>query len=275
MSAINQKYVMADLQRVMEQLRNPDTGCPWDLAQTFQSIVPSTLEECYELASAIEHEDYAHVAEELGDVLFQVIFYAQLGQEENLFSFSDIVHTLTDKLVRRHPHVFHAGQIEAQSGEQVSVDQVMQSWEAIKHSERQAKSLRGVLADVPLALPALPRAQKLQKRAASVGFDWKSTVGVFEKLEEELNELREAIKENSAPSIEDEIGDVFFTCVNLARHLGVDAEASLRRSSSKFEERFSQMESTAVDSGFALENLDEAALDILWNEAKLQILGRS
>jgi ATP diphosphatase len=131
------------------------------------------------------------------------------------------------------------------------------------------------LADVPLALPALPRAQKLQKRAASVGFDWKSTSGVFEKLDEELNELRQAIKENSAPSIEDEIGDVLFTCVNLARHLGVDAEASLRRSSLKFEERFSQMESAVVDSGCELENLDEVALDILWNEAKLQILGRS
>lgn len=275
MTQMSRKYVMADLQRVMERLRNPDTGCPWDLAQTFQSIVPSTLEECYELASAIEQEDYPHVAEELGDVLFQVIFYAQLGQEENLFNFSDIVHTLTDKLVRRHPHVFHAGQIEAQFGEQVSVDQVMQSWEEIKQSEREAKSLPGVLADVPLALPALPRSQKLQKRAASVGFDWKTTAGVFDKLDEELNELREAIKEKSASSIEDEMGDVFFTCVNLARHLGIDAEASLRRSSSKFEQRFSQMESMAVDSGLELENLDEAALDSLWNEAKLQMLGRT
>ena len=275
MTVVSRKYVMADLQRVMERLRNPDTGCPWDLAQTFQSIVPSTLEECYELASAIEHEDYAHVAEELGDVLFQVIFYAQLGREENLFNFSDIVHTLTDKLVRRHPHVFHNGQIEAQSGEQVSVDQVVQSWEEIKQSERAAKSLRGILADVPLALPALPRAQKLQKRAAAVGFDWESIQGVFEKLDEELGELREAIKENSAPSIENEMGDVFFTCVNLARHLRVDAEASLRRSSSKFEARFSQMESMAENSGLELENLDEAALDILWNEAKLQILGRT
>lgn len=275
MKAESGKYVMADLQRVMERLRDPDTGCPWDLAQTFQSIVPSTLEECYELASAIEHEDYAHVAEELGDVLFQVIFYAQLGREENLFNFSDIVHTLTDKLVRRHPHVFHAGQIEAQLEERISVDQVMQSWEAIKQSEREAKSLQGILADVPLALPALPRAQKLQKRAAAVGFDWQSISGVVDKLDEELHELREAIQENSPPSIEEEMGDVFFTCVNLARHLGIDAEASLRRSSSKFEERFSQMESIATKSGSVLEDLDEAALDELWNEAKLRVLGRA
>jgi ATP diphosphatase len=265
-------YDIADLLRVMERLRDPEGGCPWDRAQTFETIVPSTLEECYELAAAIEQEDYAHVAEELGDVLFQVIFYSQLGREQNLFSFEDVIHTLVDKLVRRHPHVFRDGQLEGVVGESIAVDQLMQSWEAIKQSEREAKSQTGVLADVPLALPALPRAQKLQKRAARVGFDWESPEGVLDKLREELQELQVAREKGSAQSVEQEMGDVLFSCVNLARHLGVDAEASLRRSSSRFETRFRQMEALAAQRGDALEKLDDAALDGLWEEVKAAIL---
>jgi ATP diphosphatase len=253
----------------MERLRDPETGCPWDVAQTFGTIVSSTLEECYELVAALEQEDYPHVAEELGDVLFQVVFYAQLGREQGLFRFEDIVHTLVDKLLRRHPHVFHDGNVESVVAKTLSVDQVLHSWEKIKQSEREAKSQSGVLADIPLALPALPRAQKLQKRAARVGFDWQSPTPVLAKLQEEIQELQAAMADKSAESIEDEMGDVLFTCVNLARHLGVDAEASLRKSSLKFEFRFGEMESLAAERGLVVDELDTAALDALWDEIKL------
>lgn len=266
--AQNRRYSLDDLLRVMQRLRDPDGGCPWDLAQTFETIVPSTLEECYELASAIEHGDYPHVAEELGDVLFQVVFYAQLGAEESLFNFEDIVHTLVDKLLRRHPHVFDQGQIEGRVAAETSVAEVNANWEAIKKSERTAKSQTGILADVPLALPALPRAQKLQKRAASVGFDWNGRAGVLAKLQEEIAELQTA---ESADSVEEELGDLLFTCVNLARHYGVDAETGLRRASSKFETRFGLMEQLAADQGRSLTQLDDGELDVLWEAVKARL----
>ncbi|MEH6581916.1 MAG: nucleoside triphosphate pyrophosphohydrolase [Halioglobus sp.] len=262
-------YGIADLLQVMERLRDPISGCPWDKAQTFSSIVPSTLEECYELAAAIEEEDYPHVAEELGDVLFQVVFYAQLGREMDLFGFEDVVDTLVDKLLRRHPHVFQDGALDKAASKSVSVDEVMLSWEEIKQQEREEKSQPGVLADVPLALPALPRAQKLQKRAAGVGFDWSDAAGVLAKMQEEIAELQAAVAEKSPEKIEDEMGDVLFTAVNLARHLKVDAEASLRRSSMKFESRFGAMERLAAENGQQLEALGSIALDALWNKVKL------
>ena len=187
------RYNLADLLRVMERLRDPDSGCPWDLQQDFRSIVPSTLEECYELAQAIEHEDYDHVAEELGDVLFQVVFYAQLGREQKRFSFDSIVDTLVDKLVRRHPHVFAGGVIEGRVEHSATVQEVGETWEAIKQREREARAQSGALADVPVALPALPRAQKLQKRAARVNFDWEDTGAVVAKFHEELAELSVAM----------------------------------------------------------------------------------
>lgn len=268
MASLSQRYTTVDLQRVMERLRDPQTGCPWDVAQTFDTIVPSTLEECYELAAAIEQKDYLHVAEELGDVLFQVVFYAQLGAEQKLFSFADVVHTLVEKLLRRHPHVFENGDIEGVVPQASTVAQVAHTWEVIKQEERKAKQQSGLLADVPLALPALPRAQKLQKRAATIGFDWDSPVEVFEKLQEELSELSVAVSANSFDAIEDEMGDVLFTCVNLARHLHVDAETSLRRSSSKFESRFKAMESLAAERELGLESMNSSALEALWMEVK-------
>jgi ATP diphosphatase len=271
MSDSLQRYTLDDLLRVMTRLRDPESGCPWDKTQTFNTIVPSTLEECYELASAIELQDFPHVAEELGDVLFQVIFYAELGREQHLFDFEAIVHTLVDKLLRRHPHVFHRGSIEGVVPRSSSIEEVAQSWEVIKQSERAAKSQSGVLADVPLALPALPRAQKLQKRAATVGFDWAGTGAVFAKIQEEILELQAAIAESSAESIEDEMGDLLFTCVNLARHLGLDAETSLRRSSQKFEHRFGAMEDLASQGEGALEELGPAALDTLWEKVKADL----
>jgi ATP diphosphatase len=261
-------YSITDLLRVMQRLRDPQTGCPWDVRQDFKSIVPSTLEECYELAEAIEREDFPHVAEELGDVLFQVIFYAQLGSERDLFSFNSVVHTLVEKLVRRHPHVFANGDIEAVVPGSTTLDEVKHSWEAIKQSERVAKAQLGVLADVPVALPALPRAQKLQKRAAQVNFDWVDATAVLDKLQEEIDELRAAMAAQVASDINEEMGDVLFSCVNLARHLSLDAEASLRDASAKFEQRFGHMESVAAADDTPLAGMDQGQLDRLWEQAK-------
>ncbi len=265
------QYTVSDLLRVMQRLRDPQTGCPWDLRQDLHSLVPSTLEECYELAQAIEHEDYRHIAEELGDVLFQVIFYAQLGKEQNLFSFDAIVNTLVEKLIRRHPHVFAQGEIEGVVHNRSSVEEVRKTWEAIKQSERISKNQSGVMADVPLALPALPRAQKVQKRAAQVNFDWVDSSAVLDKLQEELDELRRAMSENYTAAIHDEMGDVLFTCANLARHLGLDAEESLRHATDKFERRFSLMEVAAAADGGALSTLSSAQLDQLWEQAKEEL----
>lgn len=263
-----QTYSVEDLLRVMQRLRDPETGCPWDICQNFHTIVPSTLEECYELADAIEREDDGEIADELGDVLFQVIFYAQLGREQNLFDFESVVSTLVSKLLRRHPHVFAGGEIEGRVHERSTVVEVKRTWESIKQEERRSKQRDGVLADVPLALPALPRAQKLQKRAARVNFDWSGVSGVLVKLEEELAELREAIESDSREAVLDEMGDLLFTCVNLARHLDLDAEQSLRQASRKFEQRFQCMEASAAEEGAKLSELNEEQLDRLWQALK-------
>lgn len=262
------KFTLSDLLRLMQRLREPETGCPWDLDQDFSSIAPSTLEECYELVQAIEEGDYEHIAEELGDVLFQVIFYAQLGKEQDLFSFDTVVSTLVEKLIRRHPHVFVNGQIEGIPSTRSSVDDVKRKWEEIKQIERHTRSQSGLLADIPLALPALSRAQKVQKRAAQVNFDWADTSSVVDKLQEELDELRHAISLQDTGAITDEIGDVLFTCVNLARHLDQDAETSLRRATNKFEHRFRIMETLATEAGMELSSLDGARFDELWQQAK-------
>lgn len=264
-------YSVDDLLRVMQRLRDPETGCPWDLRQDFQSIVPSTLEECYELAQAIEHADYPHVAEELGDVLFQVIFYSQLGAEQGLFTFEGIVDTLVEKLIRRHPHVFAGGVIEGVVDGATTVAEVNESWETIKQQERHARAQTSALADIPAALPALPRAQKLQKRAARHRFDWSDTAGVLEKLEEEIGELRRAMQVEASEEIAEEMGDVLFSSVNLARHLGLDAEASLRSASRKFEARFRAMEAAAAESGRQFEQLSADEMDTLWEAAKLSL----
>lgn len=252
----------------MERLRDPEHGCPWDLRQNFHSIVPSTLEECYELAQAIAEEDHPHVEEELGDVLFQVIFYSQLGKEQGLFSFDSVISVLVEKLVRRHPHVFAQGDIEGIAPANSSIAEVNHSWEAIKQQERDSRKMSGLLADIPLTFPALTRAQKLQKRAAKVNFDWSSASGVLDKLEEEMQELREAINAGEQDAVTDELGDVFFTLVNLSRHLGADAESSLRGSSAKFQRRFECMEELLASEGRSFENLSEEQMDALWHRAK-------
>lgn len=260
-------YQLVDLLRVMDRLRDPEKGCPWDLAQDFDTIVPSTLEECYELVEAIEDGDFPHLAEELGDLLFQVVFYARLGQEQGLFDFLQVVDTLVEKLVRRHPHVFAAGEIEGVVNGESSVIEVGQSWEQIKRQERSAREQHSALADIPRALPALSRAQKVQKRAANVGFDWSEIEAVLDKVREELDEYQQARQETRHRQ-EEELGDLLFSCVNLARHAGVDAEAALRRATAKFERRFHCMEQNLQARGDAMIDLDEAALDIAWEAAK-------
>jgi len=262
-------YQLDDLLYLMQRLRDPKDGCPWDCAQDFSSIVPHTLEESYELADAIEKGDFNHIREELGDVLFQVIFYAQLGAEQQQFNFESIVSGLTEKLLRRHPHVFPEGTLESRMDQQkTETTEVKNTWEAIKSEERSNKQQYGVLDDVPVSLPALSRAEKLQKRAARAGFDWENTDQIITKLHEELDELAEARKEKDQDAIHHEMGDVIFCCVNLARRLDVEAESSLRGCNKRFESRFRYIEKCLIESGSSLEQASLEEMDKLWDEAK-------
>ena len=251
---------------IMRQLRDPDSGCPWDLKQNFHTIVPYTIEETYELAEAIAIEDFAQIRDELGDVLFQVVFYAQMASEQALFTFEDVVDGIAEKLLRRHPHVF-----AVTGGQRVSESEVKRRWEQIKVEERQQKNQRGTLDDVPRALPALSRSQKLQKRAASVGFDWSELDAVRGKVDEELGELAEAVSEGDSAAIESEVGDIFLAMVNLARHLGVDAEAALRHANRRFEDRFSLMETEAERDGSQLCEESLERLEERWQAAKREL----
>lgn len=279
MNPTNENTALERLLILMARLREPVYGCPWDQVQTYASIAPSTLEEAYEVVDAIEQGDKQQLKEELGDLLFQVIFYSELAKEEQSFTFTDIVVSLTDKLIRRHPHVFPDGTLESRISESVSAAErhamegaIKQSWEKTKQSERDVKGYRSVVDDVPLALASLVRATKLQKRAASVGFDWSDSQAVHDKLAEEITELIEATKTGDKDAIEDELGDVLFTVVNLARHLKVDSETACRRASQKFETRFRWVEAQAKREGVNLSDLDEAALDQRWQAAKATLL---
>lgn len=275
----NDRYTIENLLEVMARLRDPERGCPWDLQQDFASIAPHTLEECYELVDAIERGDYPQIRDELGDVLFQVIFYTQLGREQGRFDFADVVHNIVEKLLRRHPHVFPSGALQNDNNndarttvasEKVAVEQVGVNWERIKQEERANKNQTGILDDVPVALPALSRAMKLQKRAARVGFDWSDWRDVLIKLEEEKNELQEAIAEGDADHIADEMGDLLFVCVNLARFLKVDPESALRATNRKFEQRFGYIERALAAQGRNVEEASLAEMEALWIEAKRQ-----
>ena len=264
-------YSIDDLLFLMTRLRDPDGGCPWDLKQNFASIVPHTLEEAYEVADAIAQEDWAHLKDELGDLLFQVIFYAQLGKEDQHFDFSAIVSNLVEKLVRRHPHVFPSGELRGDNdGIELSDAEIKANWERIKEQERQGKAEKkvGVLSDIPQALPGLTRAAKLQKRAASVGFDWTETESVLDKMEEELAELREAIKAGKQAEIADEMGDMLFAQVNLARHLGVNPEEAVRGTNQKFERRFGFVEAQVESSCKPWNEFTLDELDQYWDQAK-------
>ncbi len=271
----SRRYGVEDLLTLMSRLRDPKDGCPWDQEQSYRTIAPSTIEEAYEVVDAIERENYDHLREELGDLLFQVIFYSQLAQEEQRFDFSDIVSELVTKLVRRHPHVFPDNTLESRAGDvdehgkDESDSAIKARWEALKKEERAAKGQRGVLDDVPLNLPALTRAAKLQKRASQVGFDWPEISGVLDKIEEEVQELRHAIKESDSAAIKDEMGDLLFALVNCCRHLKVEPESSLRGTNSKFERRFHFIESNLRDRGLTPDEASLEQMDALWDQAKL------
>jgi len=254
---------IAELLAVMRRLRDPNGGCPWDLEQNFATIAPYTIEEAYEVASAIEASDYAALKDELGDLLLQVVFHAQMASEEGLFSFPDVVRAISDKMIRRHPHVFADGPARTPGA-------VSQAWEEIKRAEREAKPAKpeGLLDDVPRALPALMRAVKLQNRAAEVGFDWPSAITVTDKIAEESRELAEALASGKSAKVAEEFGDLLFAMANLSRHLKVDPEEALRSANAKFVRRFKAIESGLQARGRNLEDASLEEMEALWQEAK-------
>lgn len=248
---------------IMAALRTPVTGCPWDLAQDFSTIAPYTIEEAYEVADAIARGSREELKSELGDLLLQVVFHARMAQEEGSFAFGDVVRALNDKMVRRHPHVFGEAAIRDAAAQ-------TENWETIKAAERAARLQAdpSVLADVPLALPALMRAEKLTKRAARVGFDWPDVAQVFDKLDEEVAETRAALASGDADAVEDEVGDMLFVLANLARKAGVDPETALRRANAKFERRFRGIEALLAARGRSLDAADLNEMEALWGEVK-------
>lgn len=266
-------YTIDNLRYLMKRLRDPETGCPWDLKQTYKTIAPHTLEEVYEVIDTIERNDLSHLGEELGDLLFQVIFYSQLGSEEQIFDFDSVVHGIVEKLVRRHPHVFPLGTLQSErdvnadgAAEEVRIKQV---WEQIKKQEREDKGERGTLDDIPMAMPALSRAQKLQKRAATTGFDWDNRRDVLNKVKEEIAELEVEIEADNSRAMEEELGDLLFSCVNLARHLSIDPERAMRSANNKFQRRFEAMELLASkNKSSALSAMSVDEMELLWAQVK-------
>ncbi|MFK7699253.1 nucleoside triphosphate pyrophosphohydrolase [Pseudomonas caspiana] len=268
-------YTLQDLLHLMARLRDPKYGCPWDVQQNYASIVPHTLEEAYEVADAIERGDFDDLKGELGDLLFQVVYYSQLAREEGRFEFDGVIDGITRKLIRRHPHVFPTGDLYAPlETPRLNDEEVKQRWEDIKAQERAGKARApeqlSLLDDVPAVLPALSRAAKLQKRASQVGFDWPSALPVVDNVREELDEVLEAMADNDAAGIEEEVGDLLFAAVNLARHLKVDPENALRAANRKFERRFRFIEQALRDTQRPMEDCTLEEMDALWGEAKRQ-----
>ena len=265
-------YTWEDLRYLMVRLRDPETGCPWDLQQTADSIVPHTLEEAYELVATIESGDIDAMRDELGDVLFQVVFYAQLAQEQAHFDLSDVVHGLVSKLIRRHPHIFSDGNLRAVQKHEFAAEAVMDQWESIKQAERETKLQMHVLDDVPVSLPALTRAQKLQKRASTVGLDWVALGPVLSSLKQELCEFEAALAHpEKHDDIAHELGDLMFCCVNLARHLKLDAEQVQRAANQRFEARVRAFTALAEQQGLTPLALTYEQRDALWSAAKQQV----
>lgn len=258
------KPTIDDLLRIMATLRDRDRGCPWDLEQNFDTIAPYTIEEAYEVADAIDRRDYASLCDELGDLLLQVVFHAQMAKEAELFDFGDVVAAICDKMIARHPHVFADASF-------ANVEEQTQAWERIKADERAAKgdADASALAGIARGMPEWQRALKLQQRAARVGFEWPDVMPVFDKLHEELDEVRaEFAAGGDAERLVDEIGDVLFVCVNLARHARVDVSRALRHANAKFERRFRRMEAIAAGAGSTLAGKPLAEQDALWARAK-------
>jgi ATP diphosphatase len=260
----NPKGGMPRLIEIMRALRDPDAGCPWDIEQSFETIAPYTIEEAYEVADAIERENWSELRGELGDLLLQSVYHTQMASEAGLFDFDDVTNDISDKMVARHPHVF------GDESRDKSADQQTQDWEKIKEAERTAKMRGGVLDDVALGLPALMRAVKLQKRAARVGFDWPDISMVIDKIVEEARELSEAQTESDPDHLAEEYGDMLFVIANLGRHLNIDPEEALRRANSKFTRRFRFIETELKKRGKSPEQSDLNEMDALWDAAKEQ-----
>lgn len=273
---LEKKSAIEKLQEIMAMLRDKVHGCPWDLDQTLVSLIPHTIEEVYEVADAIEKNDIDNIVDELGDLLFQVIFYAQIGNEEKIFNFEDIANAIVRKLLRRHPHVFPTGDAKSFGrGKKISSDEVVTNWESIKLEEKKEKleesnseSAHSVFDNLPGALPALQKSVKLQKLAGKVGFDWPDTSDVLVKLKEEIVELEEAIGKSNKQEIESEFGDVLFTAVNMARHLNVDPELALRGANGRFKNRVVWIENELGKNGEFVSDKNTDDLNQLWNEAK-------
>ena len=268
-------YGVSELLQLMKCLRDPEFGCPWDREQTLESIAPYTIEEVYEVVDAIDREDIHHLKEELGDLLFQVVFYAQIASEKQEFNFDDVVNGLVEKFLRRHPHVFPDGSLQSfgKSSDPLSKEKIAASWEAIKRSEKQDSSKEErdkplLLDDVPVNFPAILRAEKLQKKASKVGFDWSEASYVLDQVQSELNELRDAIEAGDYDAMEDEMGDVFFSCVNLSRKMNINADKALRRTNRKFEQRFGYIERKVKSTGGTLSETTLEKMEALWLEAK-------
>ncbi len=262
---------------IMEALRTPVTGCPWDLEQTFETIKPYTIEEAYEVADAIERQDMDDLCEELGDLLLQVVFHARIAEEAGEFAFGDVVEAVTRKMIRRHPHVFPP--VGAPSGADTP-DRVKAQWDAIKQEEKRERAERrarrgitedaktGYLGAVDRALPALTEALKLQERAAKVGFDWSEAAAILDKVEEEIGELREALAEGRPEKVADELGDLIFALVNIGRHVGAEPEMALRGTNTKFRRRFRHIEVEVKKSGEELQAVSLDRMEALWQAAK-------
>ena len=249
------------LLKIMQRLRDPEKGCPWDIQQSFASILPYTIEEVYEVADAIDKRDFTQLKDELGDLLFQIVYYTQMAKEQNLFDLEDVAENICNKLIRRHPHVFDKDNMQLQK-----------DWEQIKQQERSEQSdSNSLLNDIPTAIPQLLRAKKIQKRVATIGFDWSELSSVIEKVEEELTELKEEISANNQQeAIAEELGDLLFSVVNLSRHIKVNAEEALRKSNEKFIKRFQYIEKSLTDIDKKLDECSLEELEYYWQKAKYE-----
>ena len=267
-SITNKEKAVSDninrLLTIMSRLRDPQSGCPWDLKQSYATIVPYTLEEAYEVADAIARQSFDELKDELGDLLFQVVFYAQIAKEEGRFEFDDCVAAICDKLERRHPHVF--GELTADAADTLNADKVLKNWEALKSAERKEVGQHSVLDNIPQAMPALSRAYKLQKRCANVGFDWPDVQGCWDKVKEEIIEVEEC--DAGSAELAEELGDLMFALVNVVRKHKLDPEAVLRAANSKFEKRFRAVEQALAVKGKTPDLSDLAEMDALWQQLK-------
>ena len=272
---------MDRLLALMSMLRHREFGCPWDLKQTFESLIPYTVEEVHEVVHAIESGDRDELRDELGDLLFQVVFYAQMSREEGGFDFQDVAAEVTAKLLRRHPHVFPDGRLESfGSRQELSAGEVVSNWEAIKRAERAGQGNgngepQSVLDGLPQSLPALEKARKLQQRTAGVGFDWQEVRPVIDKLKEEIGEFEKALAAGDGAEMREEFGDMLFAMVNLARHCKIDSESALRESNRRFETRFRDLEKLAAERGWELPERELRELDQLWALAKTRVRERT